>query len=248
MPERNRLMMAMDQQIVVVIGGGSGIGHAVARQANAQGARLIIVGRNHAKLLAAAERLSGAVKTVVLDAHDETALERFFSGLEAVDHLVSMVGDSMAGGFMTTTPATMRHVLHSKFWTNWMIGRQAAPKLRDAGSITFTAGTGGRAQDASATYVANLGVGALVQGLASELAPHLRVNAVAPTFMGTGTAFWKDLPSDALEKAQAAFSESVPLKRLGTVEEVASAYIHFMTNGFITGQVLAVDGGVMFRK
>ena len=100
----------------------------------------------------------------------------------------------------------------------------------------------------SATYVANLGIDALVQGLASELAPHIRVNAVAPTFMGTGTAFWKDVPADALEKAQAAFSESVPLKRLGRVEEVASAYIHLMTNGFITGQVLAVDGGVMLRK
>jgi len=239
--------MNMDQQIVVVIGGSSGIGHEVARQTSAQGARLIIAGRNQAKL-AAAERLGGAVKTAVLDAHDETALESFFSRLEAVDHLVSMVGDSMAGGFLTTTPKTMRHVLHSKFWTNWMIGKHAAPKLRDGGSITFTSGTGGRAQDISASYVANLGVGALVQGLASELAPRVRVNAVAPTFMGTGTLFWKDVPADELEKAQAAFSETVPLKRLGTVEEVASAYVHLMTNGFITGQVLAVDGGVMLRK
>ena len=248
MTKSNPLMMPMDQQIVVVIGGSSGIGYEVARQAGAQGARLIITGRNQAKLAAAAERLGGAVKTAVLDAHDETALESFFSSLEAVDHLVSMVGDSMAGGFLTTTPETMRHVLHSKFWTNWMIGRQAAPKLRDGGSITFTSGTGGRAQDISASYVANLGIGALVQGLASELAPHIRVNAVAPTFMGTGTAFWKDVPTDELEQAQAAFRESVPLKRLGTVEDVASMYIHLMTNGFITGQVLAVDGGVMLRK
>jgi hypothetical protein len=85
-----------------------------------------------------------------LDAHDEAALEKFFSKLAAVDHLVSMVGDSMAGGFLTTSPETMRHVLHSKFWTNWMIGRHAAPKLRAGGSITYTAGTGGRAQDISA--------------------------------------------------------------------------------------------------
>ncbi len=248
MTKNNLLMMPLDQQIVVVIGGSSGIGHEVARQASAQGARLIITGRDQAKLATAAERLSGVVKTTVLDAHDETALESFFSSLEAVNHLVSMVGDSMVGGFLTTPPETMRHVLHSKFWTNWMIGRQAAPKLREGGSITFTSGTGGRAQEVSATYVANLGIGALVQGLASELAPHVRVNAVAPTFMGTGTAFWKDAPADELEKAQVAFRESVPLKRLGTVEEVASAYIHLMTNGFITGQVLAVDGGVMLRK
>jgi NAD(P)-dependent dehydrogenase (short-subunit alcohol dehydrogenase family) len=240
--------MAIDRQIVVVIGGSSGIGHEVARQSSAEGAQLIIAGRDQAKLAGAAERLGGAVATAVLDAHDETAVEGFFSELEAVDHVVSMVGDSMAGGFLSTSPETMRHVLHSKFWTNWMIGRHAAAKLRDRGSITFTAGTGGRAQDISASYVANLGVGALVQGLAAELAPRIRVNAVAPTFMGTGTAFWKDVSIDDLETMQATFAESVPLQRLGMVEEVASAYVHLMTNGFITGQVLAVDGGVMLRK
>ncbi|SRR6266511_2827106 len=241
-------MIVLDQQIVVVIGGSSGIGYEIARQASAQGARLIIVGRDQSKLETAAKRLGNVVKTAAFDAHEEESLEQFFRTLDPFHHLVSMIGDSMAGGFLTTTPETMRHVLHSKFWTNWMIGRQAAPKLRDGGSITFTSGTGGRAQDISASYVANLGIGALVQGLASELAPHIRVNAVAPTFMGTGTAFWKDVPTDELEQAQAAFRESVPLKRLGTVEDVASMYIHLMTNGFITGQVLAVDGGVMLRK
>ena len=87
-----------------------------------------------------------------------------------------------------------------------------------------------------------------MQGLASELAPRLRVNAVAPTFMGGQTAFWKDVPAADLEQASAAFSEGVPLQRLGTVDEVASAYLYLMTNRFITGQCLAVDGGVMLRK
>ena len=163
--------MSMDRQIVVVIGGSSGIGYEVARQTLAQGALLTIIGRNPAKLAAAAERLGGEVKTAVLDAHEDMALENFFSRLEVADHLVSMVGDSMSGGFLTTTPETMRHVLHSKFWTNWLIGKHAASKLRDGGSITFTAGTGGRAQEISASYVANLGLSALVEGLASELAP-----------------------------------------------------------------------------
>jgi NAD(P)-dependent dehydrogenase (short-subunit alcohol dehydrogenase family) len=240
--------MSMNDKIVLVIGGSSGIGYEIVRQTSGQGARLIVVGRNKTKLAAAAESLRAEVKPVVLDAHDERALEHFFSTLEPIDHLVSMVGDSMAGGFLTTSPDTMRHVLHSKFWTNWMIGRHVAPKLRDGGSITFTAGTGGRAQDISASYIANLGIGALVQGLAFELAPRIRVNAVAPTFMGKGTLFWKNVPVNELEEAQTAFSPSVPLQRLGTVQEVASTYVHLIANGFITGQVLAVDGGVMLRK
>ena len=240
-------MKSLAQQRVVVIGGSSGIGRVVAREAGAQGARLLITGRDPRKLAAAAEQL-GAADIAVLDAHDEAALDSFLDTLADVDHLVSMVGDSMAGGFLTTSRATLRHVLQSKFYCNWVIGSRAAKKLSDGGSLTFTAGTGGRAHDVSASYVANLGIGALVQGLAAEVAPRLRVNAVAPTFMGAQTAFWRDMPSVELETAQAAFSASIPLQRVGTVEEVASAYIYLMTNGFITGQVLPVDGGVMLRK
>jgi NAD(P)-dependent dehydrogenase (short-subunit alcohol dehydrogenase family) len=178
----------LDGQTVLVIGGSSGIGQEIARQASEEGARLIIAGRNPAKLAAAAEGLSAAVQSVVLDAHDEAAVETAFFNLDALDHVVSMVGDSMSGSFLTTEPETMRHVLHSKFWSNWIIGRNAAGRIRDRGSVTFTSGTGARAHEASATCVANLGVSALVQGLAYELAPRLRVNAVAPTFMGTATS------------------------------------------------------------
>ena len=73
--------------------------------------------------------------------------------------------------------------------------------------------------------------------------------------MGKGTAFWKDgrwskeaMPPQDLKKTIAGFTASVPLERLATVEEVASAYVYLMGNNFITGQVLTVDGGVMLRK
>jgi NAD(P)-dependent dehydrogenase (short-subunit alcohol dehydrogenase family) len=232
---------------VLVLGGSSGIGHEIARQARAEGAELTITGRDAQRLAMAAEDLGGP-EAIQLDAHDGTALAHFFTGLEPVDHMVSMVGDSMAGGFLSTTPETMRHVLHSKFWTNWTIGRHAPEALVAGGSIIFTSGTGGRAQDGSATYVANLGLGALVEGLAYELAPDRRVNAVAPTFMGARTRFWIDVPTDELDEQQTGFRQRVPLQRLGTVAEVASAYIHLMTNTFINGQVLSVDGGVMLDK
>jgi NAD(P)-dependent dehydrogenase (short-subunit alcohol dehydrogenase family) len=242
-------MRPVNHDIVVVIGGSSGIGLEVARQARAHGARLMLVGRDGAKLTAAADRVgSDATTLFALDAHDELALEHFLSGVDAFDHLVSMIGDSMIGGFLATDPETMRHVLHSKFWTNWMIARYAAPRVREGGSLTFTAGTGGRAHEISASYVANLGIGAMVEGLAAELAPRVRVNAVAPTFMGTATAFWRNVAPAELEAEEAVFGQRVPLQRLGRVEEIASAYLHLMTNGFITGQMLAVDGGVMLRK
>jgi NAD(P)-dependent dehydrogenase (short-subunit alcohol dehydrogenase family) len=238
----------MDGQSVLVIGGSSGVGFEVARQANTRGARLTIVGRDPARLAEAAAALDKRADTIVADAHDDGAIERLFGMIEPVDHVVSMIGDSMAGGFLTTPPDTMRHVLQSKFWANWTIARFAAPKVRPGGSLTFTSGTGARPHDASATYVANGGIAALVEGLASELAPNVRVNAVAPTFVGGQTGFWKHVPPGELVAAEASFVPTVPLRRLGTVEEVASTYLHLMTNGFINGQVVAVDGGVMLRK
>jgi NAD(P)-dependent dehydrogenase (short-subunit alcohol dehydrogenase family) len=233
---------------VLVIGGSSGIGYEIVRQASEEGARTIMAGRDPAKLSTAAERLPGAIQTMTVDAHDHADLEHALSGVDALDHVVSMVGDSMSGGFLETDAETMRHVLHSKFWSNWMIGRNAASKIREGGSMIFTSGTGARAHEASATYVANLAVSALVQGLAYELAPRIRVNAVAPTFMGAATSFWNEVPARELEPMQAGFAQTVPLERLGTPEQIASAYIHLMLNGFITGQVLAVDGGVMLAK
>jgi NAD(P)-dependent dehydrogenase (short-subunit alcohol dehydrogenase family) len=234
--------MMLSDQTVVVIGGSSGIGAEIAQQAVAAGAQVVITGRDPTRLAVASDRI-GARRAATLDAHDDVAVEAFFADLEAIDHLVSMVGDSMAGGFLTTTPETMRHVLGSKFLANWTIARHAASTLNPGGSITLTAGTGGRPHEVSASYVANLGLGAMVEGLAVELAPHIRVNAVAPTFMDT--AFWRDVPRADLEATTQQFLTRVPLGRLGAVQEVAAAYVHLMTNGFVTGQVLAVDGGVM---
>lgn len=233
--------MALAGRTVLVIGGSSGIGAEVARRAAAAGAHLVLTGRDDAKLAAAATHV-GADRAEAFDAHDEPALTRFFDRIEEVDHVVSMIGDSMSGGFLDTTPDTMRHVLASKFATNWAIARLAAGRIRDGGSMTFTAGTGGRPHDTSATSVANLGIQAMVQGLAVEVAPAVRVNAVAPTFMDT--PFWRGLSRERFEAIRAGVVARVPLRRLGTVEEVADAYLFLMTATFVTGQLLAVDGGV----
>jgi NAD(P)-dependent dehydrogenase (short-subunit alcohol dehydrogenase family) len=238
----------MNNATMDILGGSSGIGYEIARQASTEGAKVFITSREQSRLEIAANGLKNIVGTAAFDAHEELSLQRFFESLEPFDHLVSMIGDSMSGGFLTTSPETMYHTLHSKFLTNWLIARFAAPKTREGGSFTFTAGTGGRPHEVSATYVANLGLGAMVQGLAVELAPKIRVNAVSPTFMGTQTRFWKHVPVDDLKNLEDGFAEQVPLKRIGTTADVASAYTYLMKNSFITGQVLAVDGGVMLSK
>lgn len=78
------------------------------------------------------------------------------------------------------------------------------------GSVVFTSGAGGRADEVSASYVAILAIAALVQGLAVELAPDIRVNAVAPTVMGRATAFWSEVRADELARQQAGFVDLGP--------------------------------------
>ncbi|WP_210241168.1 SDR family oxidoreductase [Mesorhizobium sp. B3-2-1] len=238
--------LLLEGKKVVVIGGSSGIGLAIARQAQAQGASLVIIGRDPMKLSNAASKLGGDVQTIGGDAHDHAALESFIAALPEFDHLVSMIGDTMAGGFLQTPLDSMRHVLHSKFWTNLLIARFAAPLVRESGSMTFTSGSGVRAQEAAASYVANEALAAMAQGLGSELGPRVRVNVIAPAFMDT--ALWRAKPREDIDARIRSYSQINPLGRLGTPEEVASAYIFLMVNTYTTGQVLQIDGGMMLRK
>jgi len=184
--------MLLEGKRVVVIGGSSGIGLAIGRQARAEEASLVITGRDPGKLSHAASALGGDTQSFVADAHDHDVLESFIATLPEFDHLVSMIGDTMAGGFLQTPIDTMQHVLHSKFWTNLLIARFAAPLVRRGGSMTFTSGSGVRAQEAAAGYVANEALAAMAQGLGSELGARVRVNVVAPAFMDT--ALWRSKP------------------------------------------------------
>jgi len=141
----------------------------------------------------------------------------------------------------------MRHVLHSKFWTNLLIARLAAPRLRDGGSMTFTSGSGIRAHEAAASHVANEALVAMAEGLESELGPRrVRVNVVAPAFMDT--ALWRAKSREEIDARIRSYSQANPLGRIGTPEEVASAFIFLMVNTSTTGQTLRLDGGMMLRK
>ena len=154
-----------------------------------------------------------------------------------------MVGDVMGGGFLDADLAVIRHAMESKFFTNVRIAQLAARKLRPGGSLVFTSGTGGRAQDACASHGGNLGINALVEGLAVELAPRARVNAVSPTW--TVTPVWRAMPAAQIETTRKRFEQSIPLRRTASIDELASAYLFLMENDFIMGQHIAVDGGIM---
>lgn len=230
---------------VLIIGGSSGFGLEIAHLAAAQGARLLIVGRDGAKAEAVARELTqggAAAAAFGLDATDAAGFQAFAERHGPFDHAVSMVGGAMGGGFLAADPATIRATIEGKFFANLTIARSLAPLLKDGGSITLTAGSGGRPDNASGAIIGNEAIAALVRGLGVELAPRARANAVAPTW--TPTPLWRDMAQADVTAIEQRFAAQIPLGRVAHPAEVAQAYLFLMTCGFITGQTVAVDGGL----
>jgi NAD(P)-dependent dehydrogenase (short-subunit alcohol dehydrogenase family) len=232
--------MQLKNRNVVIIGGSSGIGFATAKLAQAEGAIVTITGRNRDKLDRAAAEL-GNVKTAIIDIAQETDVQQLMAQVEHIDHLV-VLGASLASGKVVDTPLEeLARPINERILGTVYAIRHAAPKMSD-GSITLMSGLfstrpiPGMAISAAAVG----GIEAMSRALALELAP-LRVNAIAPGYIDTPllqAAF-----EDQYESVVKTHATMLPVKRIGTAAEVAHSILFLMTTGFITGEVLHLDGG-----
>lgn len=235
--------MSLAGSRVLVIGGGSGIGFAVARAAREEGAQVIIASTNAEKLEAAARQLGG-VDWAVLDITDEAAVAAFFKSSGDLDHVVTTAGDwgqARRGPFVGMDMAQAEALFRVRFWGAAILAKRAAWHLDDGGSITLTSGMSAyRPQKGSVMATAMAGaIAHLTYGLAVELAP-IRVNAVFPGAVATD--IFAGLPEE-LRKTEEARLASQPIPRIARPEEVAEAYLYAMRASYTTGQVIKVDGG-----
>jgi NAD(P)-dependent dehydrogenase (short-subunit alcohol dehydrogenase family) len=235
--------MTLEDARILIVGGGSGIGFAVAQAARAEGARVTIASTNPAKLAAAAGRLCDA-GTAVLDISDEAAVAAYFAGSGPFDHIISTAGDwgkARRGPFVDMNLGDAEALFGVRFWGSAKLAKHGAKALSPSGSLTLTSGMSAfRPQKGSVMATAMAGsVEHLVYGLAVELAP-LRVNAVFPG--GVATEIFRGLP-DAMRQAEEARFASQPLPRIAEPAEVAEAYLYLMKCDYVTGQIIQVDGG-----
>ncbi len=233
--------MSLDGQRVVVIGGASGIGFAVAALAREMGARVVIASSQAANVESAVARIGGATGGAV-DLRDEASVSRFFEDLGPFDHLAITAGD-WGGTMFAATPeldfVAAREGLEVRFWGVLAAVKHGSRAISPNGSITLTSGMlAHRPIKGSALATAVGGaVEHLTRGLAVELAP-LRVNAVCPGLILTDHV-QQTMPAEML----AMFVASLPLPRTASPTEAATAYVYAMINTYVTGQVLPVDGG-----
>jgi NAD(P)-dependent dehydrogenase (short-subunit alcohol dehydrogenase family) len=229
---------------VVVFGGSSGIGLAVARGALAEGARVVAVGRDRARLAAAARSVEG-LETAVADIAQEAHVDAFFRDLGALDHLVVTAGAVVAPTALPALDfAAARAAMETKLIGSLHAAKHAAPRLRVGGSIGFTSGMLGRKVTANAVVktVINAGLEAAVRQLARELAP-LRVYGVSPGPVDTPN--WGPLPEAERRAKFEKFAASLPVGFVATADETAAAYLFAMKARALTGTIIDLDGGAL---
>lgn len=232
---------------VVLIGAGGGVGTALATRLAASGARLYLAGRNADHLAEVANTTGGtavacdardldAVAALVARAHDETG---------RLDGAVNLAGSLLLKPAHLTSLEEWEQTLHTNMTTAFALVRAAVPKMTTGGSIVLMSTAAARTGIANheAIAAAKAGVTGLALSAAATYGPRgIRVNVVAPGLVETPLTE-RIVANEASRKA----SQSMhALGRLGQPEDIASAIAWLLSpeQGWVTGQVIGVDGGL----
>jgi NAD(P)-dependent dehydrogenase (short-subunit alcohol dehydrogenase family) len=232
-------------QIVVLIGGSAGIGLETARRARAEGADVILTGRNPDRLKQAALDV-GAQRTAAFDANESAAVQRFFAELPApIDHVMVTAGGPNYGPLLEMDAAQVRQAISGHVVRYLDVARNAANKMRPGGTLVFMGGTGGRrvGHDLGIVSAATATLPPFTATLALELAP-IRVNLIAAGFVDTPLS--ASLLGDRLEERRDELRATLPIGRVVGPADVAALAVHIMINTALTGATFDIDGGQQF--
>ena len=240
--------MSMKDAHVVVVGGGSGIGRAVAEALVSLDARVTIASRNFDKLKNVASELGNRVNVAPVDMTDEKAVENWAKGIGTANHLVITASSAAHGRFADLDMAPVHAMFDAKFFGPYLVAREMLSNLPKGGSITFFSGVLSRRPglNCSGLGAVNSAIEGLTRALALELGPDIRVNCCSPGMVRSDA--YAGMKKDAREKMYEATGASLPAQRVGETHEIAEAVLFLMTNSYTTGIVLDVDGGHMIRQ
>jgi NAD(P)-dependent dehydrogenase (short-subunit alcohol dehydrogenase family) len=233
---------ALAGQTVVVVGGSAGIGLGTARLARAEGAEVVLTGRNPERLERAAQEI-GARSTAAFDATDFAQLERFFDDLPTpVDHVMVTAGSPYYAPMADMDLDKVREDVETHLLLPLHVGRLAVGRVRPGGTLLFIGGTGGRRPDVGLVMVSAItaAMPALIANMALEIAP-VRVNLIAAGFVDTPLS--AALLGDDLERRREQLRATLPIGRVVGPDDVGALAVHLMANTALTGATYDIDGG-----
>lgn len=245
-------MFRVDGRVAFVNGAGRGIGAATALALAEAGADVAVRARTLAQLEDVAEGIRGLGRgALVLQATDEpgddvAALDRTVEQFGSLDILVNVVGGAMPGAFLRGSDRKLAESFDFNVTVAVRLIRAAVPHMLGAGGgsiVNITSSMGHLVARGFSTYgTVKAALDHATRLMAADLSPRIRVNGVAPGAIHT----------DALEvimrdpEIRAAIEAATPMRRLGSVEDIAAAVLYLCSpaSSYVTGQIIDVDGGI----
>ncbi len=236
-------MIDIKDKKIVIVGASSGIGKALAKLFVGRKAEVYLVSRTEAKLLKVKEEIGGNTHVVPMDMLDEKSVNSAFQKIGKFDFLsFSAVSDEtkLMSQIKDMTSAIAQRGME-KFWGTFNCCRAAANHINEGGSIVVTSSMAiyrPSKNGAAIMNAASAAVNVFAKSLAREIAP-TRVNIIAPGVVRTGV-WTEDEKNNFSEWAK----NTLPVEHLGTAEELAYTYFNALTNPYMTGTTITVDGGL----
>ena len=227
---------ALQDKRILIVGGSSGIGLAVAKQACKAGGKVVIASRNAVKNHNNLATIVGhEVETYSFDVTSGLETETELKKIGAIDHLVITTRPEITSApFIETSLEQVKKAFESKFWGQYQLIQKAQGHISQDGSIVMTTGIAGEKifKNFSTMTIINSSTEAFCRSLAVELAP-IRVNVVSPGFVAP--------KSPEIEK----YAQQFPVRKIASPKDVADAYLYLMGSPYTTGISVVVDGGAM---
>ena len=245
--------MKLQDKIAVITGGNSGIGLATAHELKAQGARIIIIGRNPDAVANAATEIGGDTLGMVADVSKVGDLARVFDEIRTkagrVDVLFANAGIAKLSPLAESTEDLFDEMMNCNLKGAYFTVKYALPLLSEGASVVFTSSTVSHfGMPGSSIYSAGkAALNNLAKTLAVELAASkIRFNVVSPGPISTPIFAKMGLSESATQEMGSAILNQVPLARFGEAHEIAKAvaYLASADSSYVTGTELLIDGGM----